>query len=131
MAEMKSKADGYDALKAATEKKENDERAAKVKAALDKAEKEKRIKADARKSWELLFDKDFDSTQALLDSTQAVERLSSQIITNPEGSGASYQGKTFEQWQDSDPDVLASLESENPEAFGLLFADWKKRNKIS
>lgn len=130
IADLKSKADQYDALKASTEKKEKDETAFKIKAALDKSEKEKRTKTDERKHWENLFAKDFDSTLALLEKQQAVEKLSAHIVTNADGK-STYNGKTFEQLQDTDPEALATLETENPEAFNSLFADWKKRNKIS
>lgn len=131
IAEFKSKADQYDALKASTEKKEKDERVGKVKAALDKAISEKRIKADSRKDWEELFEKGYETTLALLEKQEPIEKLSSQIIVNNDGKGATFNGKTFEQWQESDPDALAQLEKDNPDAFNALFADWKKRNKIA
>lgn len=131
IAELKTKADAYDTLKAETDRKETEARSQKIKDALDKAIAEKRIKADARKNWEGLFDKDYDSTLTLLDSMQPVQKLSAEITPGTDGKGNTYQGKTFEQWQDSDPDMLASLETENPEAFNALFSDWKKRNKIN
>jgi len=131
IAELKNKADAYDSLKAETDRKEKEDKANKIKAALDKAVNEKRIKADARKNWEGLFDKDFESTMTLLGTQQSVQKLSAEIVLGADGKGDTYKGKTFEQWQESDPDVLASLEKDSPEAFNSLFADWKKRNKIN
>jgi len=130
IAELKSKAEQYDALKASIEQKEKSERSTKIKNALDKAITEKRIKADSRKDWEDLFEKGFETTMALLNKQEAIEKLSSRIITNIDGKGATYNGKTFEQWQDEDPNVLDQLEKDDPDAFSSLFADWKKRNKI-
>lgn len=131
LAENAKKAADYDALKAETERKEKEQREADIKAALDKAEKEKRIKADARSKWQAQFEKDYDGTKALLDDIQPVEKpLSADIKTSADGKGKTYQGKNFEQLQDEDPDLLAELEDKNPEAFNALFADWKKRNKI-
>lgn len=125
------KAAGYDSLKAQQEKKEKEDNEAKVKALLDKAIEEKRIKADARANWQGLLDKDFDGTKAVLDSlTAVVKPLSAEIKPSADGKGATYQGKTFEQLQDEDPEMLAELEDTNPEAFASLFADWEKRNKV-
>ena len=62
------KAAGYDTLKAQQEQKDKDDKAAKVKAELDAAEKDKRIKADDRSKWQGLLEKDFDGTKAVLDS---------------------------------------------------------------
>jgi len=126
------KAAGYDTLKAQQEQKDKDDKAAKVKAELDAAEKDKRIKADDRSKWQGLLEKDFDGTKAVLDSLQAVVKpLSADIKPSANGSGATYQGKTFEELQDSNPEMLEELEEKNPEAYNALFADWKKRNKIS
>lgn len=125
------KAADYDNLKAQSEQREKEEKTAKIKAELDKAEREKRIKADARANWQGMFEKDFEGTKALLDSLQAVVKpLSAEIKTSADGSGSTYQGKTFEQLQDENPDLLAELQDTNEEAYNALFADWKKRNKI-
>lgn len=126
------KAAGYDALKSQQEQKDKQDKEAKVKATLDEAEKDKRIKADARANWQGLLEKDFDGTKAVLDSLQPVVKpLSAEIKPSADGSGATYQGKTFEQLQDEAPDTLEALQKDNPEAYDKLFADWKKRNKIS
>ena len=125
------KAKDYDTLKAEQGRKEEQEKAAKIKAELDTAEKDKRIKADARAAWQAQFEKDFEGTKALLGGLQPVVKpLSSEIKTSVDGKGATYQGKTFEQLQDEDPELLAQLQDENEEAYNALFADWKKRNKI-
>jgi ATP-dependent Clp protease, protease subunit len=130
IAELKGKADSFNSLKAETDRKDKETKATTIKDALDKAIQEKRIKADTRKHWEGLFEKDYESTMTLLKSQEALPKLSAEIKVGEDGAGATYKGKTFEQWQEADPDMLASLEDNDPEAFGKLFDDWKKRNKI-
>jgi len=125
------KASDYDTLKAENDRKAEEGKTAKIKALLDSAEKGKRIKADARANWQAQFEKDFDGTKALLDGlTAVIKPLSSSIKSSVDGNGATYEGKTFEQLQDEDPELLAELEDSNEEAYTALFADWKKRNKI-
>lgn len=131
MADNASKAAELDTLKATMAQKEKEERAAKIKAKLDDGERNKLFKADARKVWQEKLEADFDGTSALMDTLQPVAKgLSAEIKSSADGTGATYQGKTFEQLQDSDPEALAELEDSNPEAYAALFADWKKRNKI-
>ena len=77
------------------------------------------------------FEKDFEGTIALANGLQPITKpLSGEIKTTPQGTGATYQGKTFEQLQDENPEALADLEENDPEAYSTLFADWKKRNRI-
>jgi ATP-dependent Clp protease, protease subunit len=130
LADLKAKADQYDALKAETERKEKESRTKEVKDLLDSAEKDKRITADVRKDWEDQFAANHEGSKKLLASLRPVSKLSSEITPPADGAGAKYQGKTFEQLQDESPETLAELEDKNPEAYNALFADWKKRNKI-
>jgi hypothetical protein len=90
------------------------------------------IKADARAKWQDAFEKDFEGTEALMAGlTPVLKPLSGSIKTPVEGgTSATYEGKTFEQLQDEDPELLAELEEKDPDAFEALFADWKKRNRI-
>jgi ATP-dependent protease ClpP protease subunit len=126
------KAKDYDTLKAEQDRKDKADKAAKIKAKLDKAEKDKVIKADARAKWQDAFEKDFEGTEALMAGlTPVLKPLSGSIKTPVEGgTSATYEGKTFEQLQDEDPELLAELEEKDPDAFEALFADWKKRNRI-
>ncbi|MDR0872992.1 MAG: ATP-dependent Clp protease proteolytic subunit [Prevotellaceae bacterium] len=120
LAENKKAAEDLVALQAAQAEKEKTERAAKVKAALDKAIADKRIKADCRAEWEKMLTDNFDTASKALEGIAPVEKLSSQIVTSQEGK-KTYQGKTFAQLQDESPEILAELERENPEAFAELF----------
>lgn len=124
------KAQQYDALKAETERKEKAEKAAKIKAFLDEKEKQKVITANSRAKWQRLLEADFEGNKGLLDELQPVRKLSAEIKPSADGVGVTYQGKTFEQLQDEDPEALADLESSDKEVYDALFADWKKRNKI-
>ena len=129
IAENAKKAAEYDTLKAQIELKEKQDKAAKIKAELDKGEKDKKFPATARAQWQTQFEKDFDGTKALLDMIEPVVGAASrEIKQSPDGKTSTYQGKTWEQWQDEDPEALAALEDENPDAFNALFADWQKRN---
>lgn len=129
IAENAQKAKDYDALKAQIETKEKNELAAKIKDRLDKAEKQKVITADARKGWENVLTADYDNNVKLLDSMKPVVALSDDIVPSAEGSGSTYNGKTYEQLQET-PAVLEALQKEKPEAYDALFADWRKRNGI-
>lgn len=126
--ENAEKASKYDALKAETERKEKEEKAKKIKAFLDEKENQKVITATNRAKWQELLEADFDGNKQLLDDMQPVKKLSAEIKPS-DGTGATYQGKTFEQLQDENPEALAELERTDKEAFDALFADWQKRNK--
>ncbi len=124
------KASQYDALKAETERKEKAEKAKQITAFLDEKEKAKVINATNRSQWQKLLEADFEGNKVLLDDMNPVQKLSADIKPSADGTGATYQGKTFEQLQDENPEALADLENTNPEAFNKLFADWEKRNSI-
>jgi len=129
--ENAEKAGKYDTLKAQVELQAKTKKEADIKATLDKCEKTKVIKADARSKWAEMLEKDFEGTKALLDGMEPVSKLSDDIVV-PSGSGAgtTYQGKTFEQLQDENPETLAKLQDENPTAFEQLFADYKTRHNL-
>jgi frataxin-like iron-binding protein CyaY len=129
IADNAKKASDYDALVAATAQKDKTEKAEKIKAVLDKAEKEHRIKADTRANWEQMLTANFETTIKVLDSIQAVEKMSNVIVTSATG-GATFQGKTFEAMQDANDGSLEALMESNVEAYDTLFADYKKRNGL-
>ncbi|MBN1987820.1 MAG: ATP-dependent Clp protease proteolytic subunit [Bacteroidales bacterium] len=130
IADNAKKAGEYDTLKAQQEQKEKLDKASKVKAKLDEAELKKIIKADSRKKWEEAYERDFEGTDALLASLSVVPgSLSSQLVVSTQ-SGATLNGKTFEELQESDPDALMELHEKDPAAYEALFADWKKRKKL-
>lgn len=131
LADNARKAQEFDTLKAETQRKEKEQRAASIKAMLDKAEQDKKIKATDRHKWLEQLEKDFEGTKALLETVSpVVKALSDDIKKSPDGKSATYQGKTFEQLQEEDPDLLAELQENNPEGYDALFADYKKRNRI-
>ena len=129
IAENARKAKDYEVLQASNEKKEKETLSAKIKVDLDKAEVEKRINASERPIWENALTANYDANIVILNGKKAVESLSSKLVADSD-NGKTYQGKTFEQLQDENPDMLASLQDENSEAYNTLFADWKTRNRI-
>jgi ATP-dependent protease ClpP protease subunit len=118
-ANKKAAAD-LEVMRVAQAQKEKTERAAKIKAALDKAIADKRIKADCRAEWESMLEANFESANKMLESIAPIEKLSSQIAVSAEGK-KTYRGKTFAQLQDENPELLAGLEKSDPEAFAELF----------
>ena len=115
-------------LQAAQVEREKSEKAAKIKASLDKAIADKRIKADCRADWENMLEANFETASKALESISPVEKLSSQIVTSTEGK-KTYKGKTFAQLQDESPELLAELEANDPEAFAELFNETYKGGK--
>jgi len=129
LADNAEKAGKYDALVAKVAKKEQEQKTAIIKADLDKAITEKRITADNRAGWQAQLEANYEGTKLLLDSLKPISKLSNGIIVD-NGTGSLYQGKTFVQLSDESPELLATLQDENPEAYDKLFADWKSSNKI-
>jgi ATP-dependent protease ClpP protease subunit len=124
----KKAASDLEAMQAAQAQKEKTEKAAKIKAAIDKAIVDKRIKADCRAEWESMLEANFETAGKALESIAPVEKLSSQIVISGEGK-KTYKGKTFAQLQDEDPDALADLEKNDPGAFNELFNETYKGGK--
>lgn len=121
-------------LQASIAQKEKEQKAEKIKAALDKAIEDKRITADMRTNWEKMLNADFDTANASLAELQAVKKLD---VKTPSKGGASasagkvtHQGKTFEELQDENLDALAELLKDDPKAYDELFNDYVKRNNL-
>lgn len=107
------------ALQTQNEEKEKEDKAKKVKACLDKAIADKRIKADARANWEKMLTDNFETASAALESISPLEKPSTTLVV-ADGK-KTYHGKTFEQLQDENPELLDKLEKEDPDAFAELF----------
>jgi ATP-dependent protease ClpP protease subunit len=116
------------ALQATQAEREKNEKAAKIKAALDKAIAGKRIKADCRAEWKIMLEANFETASKAIEGIAPVEKLSSQIVTSSEGK-KTYKGKTFAQLQDGNPELLAELEANDPDAFAELFNETYKGGK--
>lgn len=121
-----------DRLKADIAKKEKEAKDAEITALVDEAVKAKRITEESRATWTKLFNSDFDSAKSSLESIKPVEKLS---VHGTQGdgkvTGGKYNGKTFEELQDEDPDTLKKLEKEDEQAFNALFDDYKKRKHLN
>ena len=131
IAENAKKAGDYDALVAATAQKEKTEKAANIKAALDKAEKEHRITADTRANWQTMLEANYETTIKVLEAVQVVSALSSEIVVSAENGTKTYNGKSYEQLEAENPALLADLAENKSEVFAALFADWKNRKGIN
>ncbi|MDR1116227.1 MAG: hypothetical protein LBL33_08815 [Tannerella sp.] len=109
------------ALQEENERREKAALAANIKAALDKAEKEKRITADIRGDWETILNTNYESGIKALGSLPAVEKVDITPGSKTTDSKTTYKGKTFDELQEADPDALAELEKNDPKAFEELF----------
>ena len=129
LAENAKAATDLKVMQEAQQAKEKTELSEKIKAALDKSIAEKRIKADCRQQWQSMLEANFEMASKALEDIEPIEKLSSQIVSSKEGK-KTYNGKTFEQLQEEDPEALAQLEEEDPEAFKELFNEnYKERRK--
>jgi ATP-dependent protease ClpP protease subunit len=121
IAKGKKAQDDLLALQEETARKEKADKAAKIKAALDRAENDKRITADVRSDWENLLNADFESASKALENLPVIKKIEVTPGSKATGNKTTYKGKTFEELQEADPDALAELEKNDPEAFEELF----------
>lgn len=121
VAKGKKAQEDLQALKDENERKEKAAKAAKIKAALDKAETEKRITADVRIDWENILEANLEGGLKALNGLQPVKKVDVKPGSKTSDSKTTYNGKTFEELQDTDPDALAELEKNDPDAFAELF----------
>lgn len=136
MAELKSaakaKAELQD-LKNQIAEKQAAEKKARINDALEQAIKEKRISASARPEWEEMLNANLESGLKALNGIQPVKKLSGDInqsITGDFGERVTYNGKTFEELQDSNPEVLKKLMESEPELYDRIYQDFINRNKL-
>nr|DAN71999.1 MAG TPA: putative ATP dependent Clp protease [Caudoviricetes sp.]DAQ26743.1 MAG TPA: Putative ATP dependent Clp protease [Caudoviricetes sp.] len=130
IAENARKAAELDALKAQLEAERKSEKEASVKALLEKAIADKRITADTSAAWQKMLEDNFEAAKAAIEAIKPIEKLSSQVAISKDGGKATYNGKTFAELQDTDPEMLEELERKDPEAFAELFnAQYKKGGK--
>lgn len=128
--ENKQKAERLESVERENRERAQRELKEKVDAKLDQAIREKRIKADTKEKWAEKLAADFDGVSTMLDSIAPARSLGSQVRVEMSVGRAVVNGKTFEQLQEEDPEVLAKLQEKDPDAFDQLFTDYRKRNKI-
>nr|DAR79108.1 MAG TPA: Putative ATP dependent Clp protease [Caudoviricetes sp.] len=128
--ENKRKAERLESVERENRERAQRELKEKVDAKLDQAIREKRIKADTKEKWTEKLVADFDGVSTMLDSIAPAQSLGSQVRVEMSAGRAVVNGKTFEQLQEEDPEVLAELQEKDPDAFDQLFTDYRKRNKI-
>ena len=121
VSEWKRKAERTEML----EKKEEERQSAEIEALLNKAIEERRITADTKNDWKETLESNFETGKRMLESLSAVKKPAIKV---PAQTGTT--AKTFEQLQDEDPEALARMEREDPEAFQTLYNDYMKRNRV-
>jgi ATP-dependent Clp endopeptidase proteolytic subunit ClpP len=102
----------------AFEKKEKDTTAEEKKTLFDNAVSSKRMTAEMRTHYEALFDKDPETTKAIVASLPSIQTLNN--LTNkdlPEDR----KGWTFKDWQKKDSKGLAEMKKNSLESFKSLY----------
>jgi ATP-dependent protease ClpP protease subunit len=133
IAENIAKAKELETLQARIERERKEKQAADIKVMLDAAEKDHRIVANNRQKWQAMFEKDFEGTKALLEGIEPVKKLSAGLRSTTEATGeggGTHKGKTFDQLQEENPDLLAGFQEEDPEGYEAFFGAWKRKNKL-
>lgn len=121
------------ALRDENERKEKETQKQQIEADVKRAVEEKRITADMAPKWAQALQKDYATNIELLNAISGVSKIpvsNSGINPSADKGKVTYMGKTFEELQNEDSDVLAQLQSSDPSAFDALFNDYKKRNKL-
>lgn len=118
-------------LKDAQTKARKDE----ASALLDAAVKDTRITLATRPVYEKLFDADFDSAKAALESLPTTTSLSAfvnkKLGDNSSDAGFTYNGKTFSQLQRESPQTLSMLKDNDFATFNNLYkAEFGKDYKV-
>lgn len=102
-------------LKDSAEENEKNNKAARIKALLDGAEKDKKITAEQRPHFEKMAGDNIEACEALIKTMTAVTAISKQIDPkNPEASTKGQEKWTFEDYQ-KHPKAWATLEKDHPE----------------
>ena len=132
--EAKKAKDELVALRKEISDKEKAAKSEKIKAALDKAVSDKRIKADARGDWEEMLNANFEKGVKALEAIQPVQKLSAGLTSGKTTVAATgtvtHEGKTFEELRDENPEALAALMDDDSEAYDALYENYLKRNKL-
>jgi len=111
LAELKAKAEQADGLLQAATDKAAAEKAAKVKALLDTAEKDKKFDARQRPHFETMANASFEAAEAVIGSMQSVQAVSDSL--NPGGTGTGEKGRdkwTYADYQDNAPEEFEKLD---------------------
>ncbi len=119
-------------LQRSNKEKEAAARAKAIDDALTAAVNDKRITADMRPKWQASLEANFEVNSELLTSLSPVVKLPiDKEAAHFDGAlPANLSGKTFEQLQEEDPEALAELMENNPQAYDALYGDYLKRNKL-
>lgn len=119
-------------IQAENARKEKEANEKKIKAEVKAAVDDKRITADNEAMWVDALTENYDKNSKLLASLSPVSKIPTSNGGKPTGASGkvTHQGKTFEELQDEDPDALAALHENDPEAYDALFNDYVKRNNL-
>ena len=119
VANAMEKADKVEALQRA----QADAVKANAEAMVDKAILDKKITADVKDKYVKLAENDMDNTKAILEAMQSVGKISGQL----DPSASDMQGRekwTMEDYQEKDPEALATMMVNAPEKFKKLETDY-------
>ncbi len=89
----------------------------KVKDLIDNAVQSHRITEEQRSVYTTLAEANYDATKIALNAIKPYKSITSQLITDD----AANEYKTFKEYQEKDPDALASMKVNDPAKFTALF----------
>lgn len=95
--------------------REKAEKAANIKALLDTAEKDKRITAEQRTSWQTMAEANYDAAKAAIESLKPIDAISAQITPGSQGA-ENRNAWTFADYQAKDAAAFEKLPEETQKA---------------
>lgn len=128
---MKAKAD-LEALRKEQSDNEAKIKAQTIEAALTAAITDKRIKADAKADWQEMLESNLETGLKALKAITPITPLTDGLEQGhkPQAGKVTYEGKTFEELRDTDPDALASLMASDMDTYRELYGNYLTRNKL-
>ncbi|MFN8238627.1 MAG: Clp protease ClpP [Chitinophagales bacterium] len=117
--ELKVAAQSAATLKAEADAQKAAKQAADIKAVLDSAEKDHRIKPEMRANYEKQLKADFETAKTIIEALTPVTQLSAEI-KQEQGDNDDRSKWTYEQWAEKDPEGLITLSEKDPAKFQAL-----------
>lgn len=121
-AKVKELKQAQEAAKLQAEAKDKEKTAADIKAELDKAEQEKRIKPAQRSYYEKQLTADFEGTKAHLATLEPLilPGAGSRTDNTAEAEAADRKDWKYKDWLDKDPEALAKMRTDDSPKFEAL-----------
>lgn len=110
--ELQTKAATADSLVQAAADKEKAEKTAKIKALLDKGEKDKKITADQRQNWQKMAENNFEAAEAAMNALPGIEAPSASIQSGSAAGSGERSKWTYADYQEKNQEAFNQLSEE-------------------